>query len=421
MRLRHAAYLFATLVAVATPAHAQWSTTYEQFYLQAPHNWTFRNSYPNADRMFNAFDFGHAILYETLWTRPNAPPAELEEKRYDQLTKRILVNPPRLPLEEAAIEPRYARLAPEAKVMFDWAHLLHRQLYDVLADERLDWPARDAEIARLVRYYKSRPDLAFSSKPKSMRLMQEQSYSLAFRKTYPKFNGLIWAYHWLQMGLYEPLMEGKSVAEKQSMVRGTVARFWQMLSDAPNTLPHQMPMTAAVAPKFAERYPEASIIFDNLHSMHDVVSDILANPTVPRDRKRAEILKAARAYRDDSTEVMSVKAWRIMSEHMGVENMGGPSVGFLPALPTPTVTAGAVMQHDESGAMVGFAFGGAVGAAADAHAHHQMPTTQPAKSDTVSKAMTMPMTMPMNHEMNHDLNKLSAVLRILFVALARSL
>ena len=45
-----------------------------------------------------------------------------------------------------------------------------------------------------------------------------------------------------------------------------------------------------------------------------------------------------------------------MAGHMGIENMGGPSVGFVPALPTPTVTYGAVMQHDDrTGAMTGFA------------------------------------------------------------------
>jgi hypothetical protein len=381
--------------------HAQWSTVYEQFYLPAAHNWQFRSNYASADRLFNAFDFGHAILYETLWAHPDRPASELEQRRYDQLTRRILLNPPRLPLEEAAIEPRYARLAPEAKVMFDWAHLLHRQLYDVLADERLSWSARDAEVARLLRYYKSRPDLAFSSKPKSMRLMQEQPYSLAFRTRYPKFNGLIWGYHWLQMGLYEPLMVGHSTAEKQAMVRATVARFFQMLTDAPTSLPHQMPMTVAVAPRFAERYPEASIIFDNLHSMHDVVSDILANPSVPRARKRAEILKAARAYRDDSTEVLSVNAWRTMSVQMGAENMGGPAVGFLPALPTPTVTAGAVMQHDPlTGAMTGFASGSAVGGGMD-HSHHRM--AEPAEPMRMVSAPVLD------------------ALRQLFMALARAL
>ena len=242
-----------------SPAQAQWSTTYEQFYLQAPHNWQFRTNYQHADRLFNAFDYGHAILYETLWRFPDAPASRLEVDRYNDLTQKVLIKPPRIPLEEAAIEPMYARLAPEAKVMFDWAHLLHRQLYDVLADERLTWAEKDAEVARLTRYYRSRPDLAFSSKPKSMRLMQEQPYSLAFRQKYPKFNGLIWGYHWLQMGLYEPLLVGQTRTEKQALIRATVARFFQMLQEVPRSLPHQMPMTVAVAPKFAERYPDAAI------------------------------------------------------------------------------------------------------------------------------------------------------------------
>lgn len=329
-------------------AAAQWSTTYETFYLQAKHNWIFRDNYQAADRLFNAFDYGHAILYEKLWTMPEAPASELEVKEFDYLTTRVLVRPPRVPLEESAIEVRYAQLAAEAKVMFDWSHILHRQIYDVLADERLSQSDKDREIQRLIAYYKTRKDVAFSSKPKSMKLMQEQPYSLAFREKYPKFNGLIWGYHWLQVGLYEPLMVGATAEARQAGVRATVARFWQMLQDPPRSLPYQMPMTAAVAPTFAARYPEAAIIFDNLHSMHDVVSDILANPNVPRDRKRAEIMLAARRFRDDTSYVMPVAAWRTMAVEMGIENMGGPSVNFLPALPTPTVTRGAVMEHDDA-------------------------------------------------------------------------
>jgi hypothetical protein len=201
-----------------------------------------------------------------------------------------------------------------------------------------------------------------------MKLMQEQPYSLAFRKGYPKFNGLIWAYHWLQVGLYEPLITGRNSDERQAGVRATVARFWQMLGDPPRTFPHAMPMTATIAPAFTARYPEAAIIFDNLHSMHDVISDILANPSVTRDRKRAEILRAARLFRDDTSYVMPVEAWRAMAGHTGIENMGGPAVGFLPALPAPTITYGAVMTHDDrTGAMTGFTYGSAT---SDAHAGH---------------------------------------------------
>ncbi|HYD52550.1 MAG TPA: hypothetical protein VEA99_07980 [Gemmatimonadaceae bacterium] len=373
------ALLLALALATPSAAGAQWVRQYEQFYLEAPHNWQFRDRYQAADRLFNAFDYGHAILYETLWAEPEAPPSELEVKEYDFLTKKVLVKPPRVPLEEGAIEIAYARLAPEAKLMFEWAHILHRQLYDVLADERLSQARKDAEVARLLAYYRTRPDLAFSARPKSMALMQEQPYSLAFRQRYPKFNGLIWAYHWLQVGLYEPLLVGRSTEERQALVRATVARFWQMLTVPVAGMPHQMPMTAAIAPRFSERYPEAAIVFDNLHSMHDVISDILANPSVPRDRKRAEILRAGRLFRDDTSYVLPVAAWRTMTEHMGIENMGGPAIGFLPALPTPTVTYGAVMTHDDrTGAMTGFKYGSAVGGA---HAGHgAAPAAAPART-----------------------------------------
>ena len=353
----------ATLVAAGialsapAPASAQWSTVYEQFYLPGSFNWQFRHNYASADRLFNGFDFGHAILYETLWTKPGAPVSELEEKWYNRLTREILVHPPRVPLEEGAIEIAYAKLAPEAKVMFDWAHLFHRQIYDVWADERLSPAEKDAKVAELTRYYKSRPDLAFSSQPKTMELMEGQPYSLAFRQNYPKFNGLIWAYHWLQVGLYEPLVVGKDKAERLTGVNAAVSRFWQMIQDPPTNMPRIMPMTAAVAPQFAARYPEAAIIFDNLHSMHDVVSDILANANVPRDRKREEILLAARRFRDDTSFVMTVAEWRDMAQMMGIENMGGPAVGFLAEFPQPTVERGAVMAGMDHSRMPGMRMG----------------------------------------------------------------
>ncbi|MBP7548933.1 MAG: hypothetical protein KA761_01535 [Gemmatimonadaceae bacterium] len=352
-RLLAAVAFAAAFTGPAREARAQWSTVYEQFYLPADHNFAFRRYYPGADRLFNAFDYGHAILYEKLWTRPADAARILEGETYTFLTTELLNRPPRLPLVEDAIEPRYARLAPEAKAMFEWAHVLHRQAYDILADERLDAAAKDRAMARVLAYYRSRPDLAFSVRPKNMSLMQEQPYSLAFRQGFPKFNGLIWAYHWLQVGLYEPLMVGRTVEERQAGVAATVARFRQMLPGAPEGYPVLMPMTGAIAPTFAARYPEIAIIFDNLHSMHDVISDILANAAVPRGKKRELILVAARAYRDDTTDVMTVAGWKRMTELMGVENQGGPSVGFLPALPKPTMPRGAVMRHDKDGNPIG--------------------------------------------------------------------
>jgi hypothetical protein len=312
-------------------------------YLPGGFNWAFRHNYPTADKLFNGFDYGHAILYEILYTTPNAPISKLEEDRYNFITRELLVHPPHVPLEEAAIEVAYAKIAPEAKAMFDWAHLFHRQVYDVWADERLNASEKDAKVAELLTYYKTRKDLAFSSKPKTMELMEGQPYSLAFRQKYPKFNGLIWTYHWLQVGLYEPLIVGKDKNERVTGVTAAVARFWQMIEAPPSNMPRIMPMTAAVAPRFAERYPEAGIIFDNLHAMHDVISDILASDKVSRSDKRAAVLRAARRYRDDTSFVMTVAEWKDMAQMMGIENMGGPVGGVLPGFPAPTVERGASM------------------------------------------------------------------------------
>ena len=299
---------------------------YPQTYFPAAHNWVFRDQYPNADRLFNAFDYGHAVLSELLYTRGDAAPRELEGREFERITTRILPHPPPVPIDGEALAPDFTRLAPELHEMFEWAHALHRQIYDVWADERIPIGEKDASVERVLRYYKSRSDLAFSSHPKSMDLMEGQHYSSAFRTACPKFNGLIWSYHWLQVGLYDALIVGATADARRSNVAATVERFRSMLPEGSKRMPTVMPMTAAVAPVFASRYPEAAIIFDNLHAMHDVVSDILASPRVRRGEKRRELLTAAARYRDSTSFVTSRADWLTMSREMGVERMGGPAI-----------------------------------------------------------------------------------------------
>ena len=183
--------------------------TYEESYLAAEYNWSFREHFPQADHLFNGFDYGHAILYETLLTRADAA-GRLETREFDFITTSVLRHPPSVPLEEAAIGPDYVKFVPEVAAMFDWAHAFHRQIYDIWGGYGLTWWQRDSAVARALKYYLSRKDLAFSTRPKSMELMEGQRYSLAFRRQDPKFNGLLWSYHWLQMSLYDALIEGRS-------------------------------------------------------------------------------------------------------------------------------------------------------------------------------------------------------------------
>lgn len=306
----------------------------EQFYFPGSFNWQFLKQYPEGGRLFNAFDYGHAILYEKLLTRPMHLGRELEQRQFDYLTTDLLVRPPRFAVAEEAIEPAYSKLAWRAKMMFDWAHVLHRQIYDIYADPRLTPAQRDRLIEEVTDYYLSNRRFAFTTQPKSMALMDEQYYSQVFRREYPKFNGLIWAYHWLQVGLYEPLIEGRTPSEKKAGVQATIARFWSMIEEPPTRFPKVMPMTSAIAPQFSAAHPRAAIIFDNLHMTHDIISDILASDTVPGARKREVIYAALDQMQDPTRDIMTMDEWRNMGEMMGgVGIMGGPATGLLPEAP----------------------------------------------------------------------------------------
>jgi len=356
----------------------------EQFYYPGRFNWAFLKTYPEGGRLFNAFDYGHAVLYERLLTEPASRRAAALEKEYRFLTTNLLIRPPRFAVAEEVIEPVYAKLAWQAKQMFDWAHVLHRQIYDIYADERLAPEARDSLIERVTDYYLSRKDYAFASVPKSMTLMDEQYFSQGFRTAHPKFNGLIWAYHWLQVGLYEPLILGKTPAEKKAGVKATLARFWSMLEAPPGNFPGMMPMTAAIAPRFSAKHPRAAVIFDNLHMMHDIISDILIADTIPRDRKRAVIYEQLAEFRDGSRNVISMNEWHDMAGGVGM--MGGPATGLL--VPPPAGGHMGGMQHGTPGA--------AAKPDTAAHEHPSAPGDTPSPDTTahVHRATSAPAPVP---------------------------
>ena len=310
--LRHAAWL--ALVVVASCVGAR---TYEQTYLRASDNWQFRARYPEADHLFNGFDYGHAILSETLIRHPDDGPQRLEGPVYRRVTCEVLRHAPSVPLEERAVGPTYTTNYPEAVATFEWAHMLHRQVYDIIATYPLASEEREARMRDALRYYRSRPDLALSSYPKSMELMEGQPYSLTFRHAAPKFNGLIWSYHWLQMALYDALLDAPDRSTREATVARDVELFRRMTYEDGRYAPAQMPMSPAVAPIFTRNYPELAAIFDNLHSLHDVVSDVLASPSVTNGGKRAAILLALSRYRDSTSFIASREDWLSMSSEMG--------------------------------------------------------------------------------------------------------
>jgi hypothetical protein len=110
-----------------------------------------------------------------------------------------------------------------------------------------------------------------------------------------------------------------------------------------------------VAPNFTKAHPRAAAIFDNLHMMHDIISDILAADTVPEARKREVVYAALDEFQDTTRDVMTMDEWLNMGHMMGgIAAMGGPASGVIPEAPSRNVPADAMegmrgMRHGDAG------------------------------------------------------------------------
>lgn len=351
-----------TLSAGFSVAGAQ-SSIYAQAPLPAPHNGALRERFSAVDRILNALTYLDAARYEALWSDSARAPGRLEGADYTRVTSDLLNDPPRLPATLGILAPSLSRSVPEIIATLEWTDVVTRQAYDALAVGTAD---RVGRIAELMAYYRTRGDLAISAKPKSVDALDAQFYSLAFRRRYPKFNGLIWASRWLELSLYEALVVSETPAERHRMTVAAVQRFQTLLSGSPETAPYLLPLAPVVAPAFTQRYPELAAVLDNKHMLQDVMADILVSREVPASARRLEMIRAGALFRSDTAFAAPYESWLAMRTTIGAQNMGGPAIdlaggqaqptvplgmslaGMVPRLHAPTPANAVGMQHDMS-------------------------------------------------------------------------
>lgn len=271
----------------------------------------FGELYPQAQRLLFAFDYGHALVYERLLLNRGKilNPKEFEKQILNDVMK-ILKNPPNVKVDEDDIAPTYVYTFPLMVDTFDWSHLLHQFVLDVLATSKDRGEGMNKRVNELFLQYKSNKPIAITEVCKTMLFMDGHYFSKDFRRTYPSFNLLIWSYHWFQIKLYEALMK-PTRPERDIAIQRTVDDFWQLISDLPDSAEFDMmPETKLEAPTFFKRFSLISASFDNNHMLHDIVSDILTSPKVPTSEIRTAGIKYAR---------MSMDPNAFKSNHCGVE------------------------------------------------------------------------------------------------------
>ena len=275
--LIYLSFLFFTKLAYAGPT---WSP-------QPIEAYKFGQMYPRAQELLFAFDYGHALVYERLLHNRGkiTDPQAFEKKILSEVIE-ILKKPPTVKVDEDEIAPKYVFTFPMMVDVFDWSHLLHQYVLDVLASSSDRGPLMDQRVQNLFEQYNNNKRIAITDVCKTMLFMDGHYFSKEFRRKFPSFNLLIWSYHWFQIKLYEALMK-PSLLERDAAVGQVTAEFWELISDLPDSAYFDMmPETKIEAPTFFNKFPRISASFDNNHMLHDVVSDILTSPKVLEQNMR---------------------------------------------------------------------------------------------------------------------------------------
>jgi len=281
------ASLFLTLIPGMSRAEVVW-------YPLPPEAYKFGEVYPDAQRLLFAFDYGHALVYERLiLNRGKIDDPETFEKELLKDILAILKNPPNVKVDEADIAPAYVYKFPKIVSLFDWSHMLHQFVLDILATSPDRGTKMTNRVNEIYTQYYAMPRLAITDVCKTMMFMDGHYFSKAFRRNFPSFNLLIWSYHWFQIRLYEDLLK-PTKKERDVAVAATVKEFWSLISDLPDSAPFDMmPETAKEAPTFAHHFPKIPAAFDNNHMLHDIVSDLLVSDKVEEVKMRSEGMRMA--------------------------------------------------------------------------------------------------------------------------------
>lgn len=289
------ALAFAMGLVIAAAAPAQWVTRDARWPLRGDWNWTLSRQLPDLYLEFNGIDFGHAHLAETL-LRSSAP-EDVERARLEILD--FIASMPSVPPDEEQVAPTFVRLVWEAQRSFDWAHSLHRSLYDLFASDVAD---KEAAYRAIVDDYLSKPEAITRHALDHHGALWSFPESHAFRDRHARANAQIWAYHWLQAAVADVQRQGSAARQRDLMPR-ILDRYHGYLREPPVDW-RFMPMFHEVAPEFSGHHPEAAAIFDNLHMLHDNLDDVLSRPDLfpTHEARRVRILEILEVYLHSSHE-----------------------------------------------------------------------------------------------------------------------
>jgi hypothetical protein len=290
-----------------------------------------RSGWPELYARLIGLERAHGVLYGALALGRGKV---TESDVYRQMTRRIAGSAlSSLPDPEA--DKGYAALGARGAEVIRRTHTLHREVLAIFAS--LETSDRERALDAAVDRYLSRPDVALPDVPKDMTILYDHPYTSFVAddintrrtQTYPSLTGFVWASHWFQLAVQEPL---EVFADSEARLQGlkvVTERFQRKLSagQPPDAFPTELPLAPSISPGLVSAHLRAAAIIDNLNMMHDVLADVLVHPKA--GNRRAAIDEVIVQFTDRSYRVVEVDDWITMALRHSIFAQGGPALGTM--------------------------------------------------------------------------------------------
>lgn len=234
--------------------------------------------------------------------------------------------------EDVEARKGYEALGSRAAELIRRTHAFHREVLAIFASVELD--GREQALDAAVDRYLSQAEVSLPDVPKDMNILYDHPYTSFVvenftpkrKQTYPSLTGFVWASHWFQLAVQEPLEVGADREERAKGVAIVTDRFRRKLSGGkpPDAFPTELPLAPSIAPGLVSAHLRSAAILDNLNMMQDVLADVLVHPNVPN--LRTAIDDVIRQFTDRSERVVEVDDWITMALRHSIFAQGGPAL-----------------------------------------------------------------------------------------------
>ncbi len=270
----------------------------------------------------------HGVLYGALAQgRGKVRESDVSRLMTQRITERALNSRPDPKAEEG-----YAALGARGAEIIRRTHAFHREVLAIFAG--LEASDRERALDEAVDRYLSRPNVALPDVPKDMTILYDHPYTSFVaddvnprrKQMYPSLTGFVWASHWFQLAVQEPLEVAADSAERLQGLKVVTERFQRKLSSGvpPDGFPTELPLAPSISPGLVSAHLRAAAIIDNLNMMHDVLADVLVHPKV--GNVRAAIDEVLVQFTDRRYRVVEVDDWITMALRHSIFAQGGPAL-----------------------------------------------------------------------------------------------